>query len=151
LQSYAKTPHGFEIQSVTDGSGRALKYVINDTMMRVDMPSGLAPGKTQQFKIAWAFNIVDNGLFGGRAGYERFPENDTYVYFQAQWFPRLVAYTDYTGWQHKQFLGRGEFTLEFGNYDVSITAPAAAIRSATTRCASCSPTQRRRMASRSSR
>ncbi|HEY7798171.1 MAG TPA: M1 family metallopeptidase [Hyphomonadaceae bacterium] len=131
LQSYTQTPHGFEIQSVTDGAGNALPYVINDTMMRVDMPRPLRPGQTQVFRISWAFNIVDNNLFGGRAGYEHFRENDTYVFFQAQWFPRMVAYTDYTGWQHKQFLGRGEFTLEFGNYDVSITVPADHIMGAT--------------------
>ena len=41
----------------------------------------------------------------------------------AQWFPRLAAYTDYTGWQHKQYLGTGEFTLEFGDYDVRLTVP----------------------------
>ncbi|HEV7691368.1 MAG TPA: M1 family metallopeptidase, partial [Hyphomonadaceae bacterium] len=131
LQSYADKPHGYEIKSVTDGAGKPLHYVINDTMMRVDLPSALAPGKTQAFKIAWAFNIVDNNLFGGRSGYERFPENDTYIFFQAQWFPRMVAYTDYTGWQHKQFLGRGEFTLEFGNFDVSVTLPADHIMGAT--------------------
>ncbi|MDP3737592.1 MAG: M1 family metallopeptidase [Hyphomonadaceae bacterium] len=131
LQSYADKPHGFEIQSVTDGSGRALHYVINDTMMRVDMPAALRPGQTATFKISWAFNVVDQGLFGGRSGYEHFRDNDTYIYFQAQWFPRLVAYTDYTGWQHKQFLGAGEFTLEFGNYDVSITVPADHVMGAT--------------------
>ena len=60
-----------------------------------------------------------------------FRDNDTYIFFQAQWFPRMAAYTDYTGWQHKQFLGRGEFTLEFGNYDVSITVPADHIVGAT--------------------
>jgi hypothetical protein len=123
-QSYQDTPHGFEIAAVTDGSGARLPYTINDTMMRVDLPRPLRPGASQTIKINWAFNIVDNDVFGGRSGYERFPENDTYIFFQAQWFPRLVAYTDYTGWQHKQFLGRGEFTLEFGDYDVSLTLPA---------------------------
>jgi hypothetical protein len=131
LQSYADKPHGYEIQSVTDGQGARLNYAINDTMMRVDLPRPLRPGQTQVFRIGWAFNIVDNGLFGGRSGYERFADNDTYIFFQAQWFPRLVAYTDYTGWQHKQFLGRGEFTLEFGNYDVSITVPADHVLTAT--------------------
>ncbi len=131
LQSFTETPHGFEIRSVTDGSGNTLPFVINDTMMRVDMPRPLRPGQTQVFKIDWAFNIVDNGLFGGRAGYEHFRDTNTYIFFQAQWFPRLAAYTDYTGWQHKQFLGRGEFTLEFGDYDVSITAPADHILTAT--------------------
>ena len=47
------------------------------------------------------------------------------------WFPRLAAFTDYTGWQHKAFLGAGEFTLEFGDYDVSITVPADHVVSAT--------------------
>ncbi|RYZ01607.1 MAG: aminopeptidase, partial [Alphaproteobacteria bacterium] len=124
LQSYQDTPHGFEIESVTDGGSRALRYVVNDTMMRVDLPQALAPKGTTTIKLAWAFNIVDNDVFGGRSGYEHFADSDTYTFFQAQWFPRLVAYTDYTGWQHKQFLGQGEFTLEFGNYDVSITVPA---------------------------
>ena len=131
LQSYAETPHGFEIQSVTDGGGKGLGYFVNDTMMRIDLPKALAPKATTTIKLAWAFNIVDNGLFGGRAGYEYFRDTDTYTFFQAQWFPRLVAYTDYTGWQHKQFLGQGEFTLEFGNYDVSITVPSDHILTAT--------------------
>ena len=131
LQSYTETPHGFEIQSVTDGGSRALRYIINDTMLRVDLPQPLAPRAATAVKLAWAFNIVDDNLFDGRSGYEYFRDNDTYTFFQAQWFPRLAAYTDYTGWQHKQFLGQGEFTLEFGNYDVSITVPADHIVTAT--------------------
>ncbi len=131
LQAYEQTPHGFEIGSVTDGSGRALHYVINDTMMRIDLPAVLAPNGSTVIKLGWAFNIVDNNVFGGRSGYEHFRDSDTYTFFQAQWFPRLAAYTDYTGWQHKQFLGQGEFTLEFGNYDVSITVPADHVMAAT--------------------
>src|SRR5690606_27857345 len=92
LQSHADKPHGFEIRPVTDGGGNALPYVINDTMMRIDMPRALRPGQTQVFKIEWAFNIVDNGVFGGRAGYEHFRDSDTFIFFQAQWFPRLAAY-----------------------------------------------------------
>jgi hypothetical protein len=49
----------------------------------------------------------------------------------AQWFPRLVSYTDYSGWQHKQFIGRGEFTLELGDYTVRITVPADMVVAAT--------------------
>lgn len=131
LQSYEQTPHGFEIAAVTDSSGRALAHTINDTMMRIDLPSALAPKGSTVIRLNWAFNIVDNNLFGGRSGYEHFADSDTYTFFQAQWFPRLVAYTDYTGWQHKQFLGQGEFTLEFGNYDVSITVPSDHIMAAT--------------------
>ncbi len=130
-QSYEDLPHGHEILSVTDKQGNDLTYTIVDTMMRIDLPSALKPGDTNTFSVSWAFNIIDNNRIGGRNGYEHFTDNDTYIYFIAQWFPRLVAYTDYAGWQHKQFLGRGEFTLEFGDYDVSITVPADHIVSAT--------------------
>lgn len=124
IQSFADVDHGHQILSVTDGSGKALAYTINDTMMRIDLPRTLAPESSTVLKIDWKFNIIDEKAVGGRGGYEHFPKDDTYIYFLAQWFPRMAAYTDYTGWQHKQFLGRGEFTLEFGDYDVSITAPS---------------------------
>jgi hypothetical protein len=68
---------------------------------------------------------------GGRTGYEVFPKDGNYLYEIAQWFPRMAAYNDVSGQQHKQFLGSGEFTLEFGNYRVSITAPADHVVAAT--------------------
>ena len=67
----------------------------------------------------------------GAAGYEFFEDDGNYIYEMAQWFPRLCAYTDVTGWQHKQFLGRGEFTLEMGDYVVRITVPNDHIVAAT--------------------
>ena len=64
---------------------------------------------------------------GGRAGYEHFPddprEGGNDIFLVAQWFPRMVAYSDYEGWHNKEFLGSGEFALEFGDYDVEITVP----------------------------
>ncbi len=123
-QALADLPLGFEIGAVTDAAGGKLSYTINDTMMRVDLPRPLAPGATTTVRVNWAFNITDNLIHGGRAGFERLPNTESDIFFIAQWFPRLAAYTDYTGWQHKQFLGRGEFTLEFGDYDVALTVPA---------------------------
>lgn len=130
-QIFDDLTHGHEILSVTDKQGKDLDYTIVDTMMRIDLPAPLKPNQSNTFSISWAFNIIDNNRIGGRNGFEHFTDNDTYIYFIAQWFPRLVAYTDYAGWQHKQFLGRGEFTLEFGDYDVSITVPEDHIVSAT--------------------
>ncbi len=130
-QIYDDRKHGHELTSVTDAKGNDLRYTIVDTMMRIDMPKALEPGDSHTFKIDWAFNIINNTRVGGRNGFEHFTESDTYIFFLAQWFPRLVAYTDYTGWQHKQFLGRGEFTLEFGDYEVAITVPEDHIVSAT--------------------
>ncbi|MDZ7644326.1 MAG: M1 family metallopeptidase [Woeseiaceae bacterium] len=130
-QLYKDVRHGFEIERVADGRGRPLPYTIVDTMMRIDLPQPLQPGQRSRFSVDWSFNIVNEARVGSRGGYEHFEDNDTYIYFLAQWFPRLAAYTDYAGWQHKAFLGSGEFTLEFGDYEVEITVPADHIVSAT--------------------
>ncbi|MEE9273121.1 MAG: M1 family metallopeptidase [Robiginitomaculum sp.] len=130
-QAFSDTKYGHQILSVVDTNGKKFDYTINDTMMRIDLPETLAPKSQIAFNIDWKFNIIDEEAVGGRGGYEYFPETDTYLYFLAQWFPRMAAYTDYTGWQHKQFLGRGEFTLEFGDYEVNITVPSDHIVSAT--------------------
>ncbi|MEM8935721.1 MAG: M1 family metallopeptidase [Pseudomonadota bacterium] len=129
-QAYTARDHGFDIVAVEDENGEALPFTIVDTMMRIDLPTALASGQSISFSIDFAFNIVDEPAMRARAGFERF-EDDTYLYFLAQWFPRMASYTDYSGWANKAFLGRGEFTLEFGDYDVSITTPADHIVSST--------------------
>ena len=115
---------GFKIMAVKDAGGKALPYTINQTMMRVDLPKPLAPGGKFTFQVDWWYNINDRLAIGGRSGYEYFEADDNYLYTIAQFFPRLCAYYDRMGWQNKQFLGSGEFTLEFGNYDVKITVPS---------------------------
>lgn len=115
---------GFKIEKVTDANGRPLKHVINNTMMRVDMPSSLSTGEKFTFKIKWWYNINNTREIGGRSGYEHFAEDGNNVYVIAQFFPRMCSYNDIEGWQNKQFLGRGEFTLVFGDYEVNITVPS---------------------------
>jgi hypothetical protein len=115
---------GFKIKSVKDAAGKAIPYTINATMMRVDLAQPLKSGEKVAFTIEWSFNIVDRNLLGGRSGMEFFPEDGNYVYTIAQFFPRMCVYDDVVGWQNKQFLGRGEFTLPFGDYKVKITVPA---------------------------
>ncbi|MEL6754285.1 MAG: M1 family metallopeptidase, partial [Pseudomonadota bacterium] len=70
-----------------------------------------------------------------RSGYEHFPDDEREggndIFLVAQWYPRMVAYSDYEGWHNKEFLGRGEFTLEFGDYRVEITVPDDHIVSST--------------------
>lgn len=111
------------ITSVRDAKGAPLKNTLNKTMLRIDLPTPLAPGGTYVFSIDWNYAINNNRIFGGRAGYEFFQRDGNYLYEMAQWFPRMAAYYDVYGWQHKQFLGSGEFTLEFGDYTVNITVP----------------------------
>ena len=130
-QAFQDNDFGFQLTRVADGSGKGLAYALVDTMMRIDLPTPLSPGAKTTLQIDWQFQIVQRDTVRSRGGYEHFEETDTYIYFLAQWFPRMVAYTDYASWHHKQFLGRGEFTLEFGDYDVELTVPADHIVSST--------------------
>jgi len=112
-----------QITSVRSGKNK-LKYTVVKTMMRVELPRPLLPGQSFTFSIDWNYNINPSKSVGGRTGFEHFEEDDNYLYEIAQWFPRMAVYDDVNGWQNKQFLGRGEFSLEFGNYTVRITVPA---------------------------
>ncbi len=121
----AKTDNGYghKIASLTDIAGKPLKYVINKTMLRIDLPAPLKPGQKFVFNVAWSYKISDRMTFAGRGGYEML-EDGNHLFTMAQWFPRLCVYSDFQGWQNQQFSGRGEFALTFGNYDVTLTVPS---------------------------
>ncbi len=123
---------GVKISRVADSnSGQKLDFTIVKTMMRVDLPQPLQQNESYTFDVDWTYAINNSKLVRGRTGYEFFEKDGNYLYEMAQWFPRACAYTDVTGWQHKQFLGRGEFTLDFGDYEVRITVPDDHIVAAT--------------------
>ena len=129
------TELGYDISRVVDGLGNKLNYTIVGTLMRVDLMQPLKSGERTRFTLDFAFNIVEEDAVSARSGYEHFPddarEGGNDIFLLAQWFPRLAAYTDYEAWTNKEFIGRGEFTLEFGDYDVSLTVPADHIVSST--------------------
>ena len=127
---------GHKIQAVTDENGGELKYTINKTMMRVDLPEPLEPGETFSFRVDWHYYLIDriNSVSRGRGGYEYFEEDGNYLYTIVQWFPRLCVYSDFEGWQNKQFTGRGEFALNFGNYVVKMTVPEDHLVGSTGEC-----------------
>ena len=127
--------YGHMIEAVTDENGNALKYTINQTMMRVDLPQPLKSGEKFAFRVNWYYNIVDriNGP-DGRGGYEYFEKDDNYLFTIAQWYPRMCVYSDFEGWQNKQFTGRGEFALGFGNFVVKMTVPSDYIVGSTGEC-----------------
>ncbi len=117
--------YAYQLIDVKDANGNELSVALNQTMMRIDLPLPLPSGGTFTFSIDWSFNIHDRMSFiGGRPGYEYFPEDGNYLYTMAEWFPRMAVYSDFEGWQNKQFLGRGEFALVFGDYEVNITVPS---------------------------
>ncbi len=134
-QFMADNELGYDILTVTAGNGRALPHTIVGTLMRVDLPRPLKPGQRTSLSIDYRFNILEEDAVWARGGYEHFPDDEREggndIFLIAQWFPRMVAYTDYEGWTNKEFIGRGEFTLEFGNYTLELTVPDDHIVSST--------------------
>ncbi|MET1256406.1 M1 family metallopeptidase [Aliikangiella maris] len=128
MHAMADNEFGYQIDKVVDSQNQALHYVIHGAQMRIDLPQPLKAGEQFQFRLEFVFNMVEENAVSARAGYEHFPDdkrkggND--IFLLAQWFPRVAAYSDYEAWHNKEFLGRGEFTLEFGDYDVKMTVPA---------------------------
>ncbi|WP_295180646.1 M1 family metallopeptidase [uncultured Christiangramia sp.] len=129
---YLETPFdgGFNIKEVS-ANGSDLKYTINQTMMRVDLPKPLQAGETYTFDIKWSYNVNNHVTNRARSGYELFPEDGNKAYVIAQFFPRMAVYNDVEGWQNYQFWGNGEFALPFGDYEVNITVPADHVMEAT--------------------
>ena len=122
---------GFKISKVNNSSGDKLSYDVIKTMMRINLETPMKTGDSFSFNIDWSYTINDRMKLGGRGGYEYFPDDKNYSYTIAQFFPRMAVYDDKEGWQNKQFLGRGEFTLAFGDYELEITVPSDFIVGAT--------------------
>jgi len=132
----ARTDNGYgvKITRLVDIAGKALRYTINKTMMRVELPQPLKPGQKFVFQCDWNYKIPDRMSMGGRGGYEFFPGDGNHLFTITQWYPRLCVYSDFQGWQNHQFTGRGEFALTFGNFKVQMTVPADHIVSSTGEC-----------------
>jgi len=97
------------------------KFLINDTRMQVFVPKGIAAnGGKIQFKIEWSFISPDYG--SDRMGITYTKEGKTYQV--AQWYPRMCVYDDLQGWNTLPYTGESEFYLEYGDFDLNITAPA---------------------------
>ncbi|MCB9322837.1 MAG: M1 family metallopeptidase [Lewinellaceae bacterium] len=127
---------GVNIEAVTNASGSSLDYSINKTMMRILLPKPLKPGESFAFHVKWHYYLIDriNSISWGRGGYEYFPKDDNYLFTITQWYPRLCVYSDFEGWQNNQFTGRGEFALNFGNFDVKMTVPSDYVVGGTGEC-----------------
>ena len=132
-KEFLKSPFdgGFNIEYVTSTENNPLKYIINQTMMRIDLPNPISTGQSFSFKIKWWYNINDHVKQDGRSGYETFPNDDNRAYIIAQFYPRMCVYNEVEGWQNYQFWGDGEFALPFGDFEVNITVPSDHILEAT--------------------
>ena len=128
---YGEQGTGYEILSVKDKAGKPLVFTINNTMMRVEIPTPVAAGQTFSFSVEWKFKVIEFANGGRRTGYEHFASDGNNIYEMAQFFPRMCVYDDVNGWQNKQYIEQGEFALTFGNYKVAITVPADHVLGAT--------------------
>jgi peptidase M1-like protein len=108
---------------VLGGHNAALKLRDNGTVTKVDLAQPLAPGKTATFDVAWHFLIPEHGA--DRMG------RDGPLFELAQWYPRVNVYDDVRGWNTEPYLGQGEFYLEYGDFNLSVTVPAGYIVAAT--------------------
>ena len=133
VKNYMDSPFdgGFNIESVKDSQERPLPFIINMTMMRIDLPTPLQPGQQLIFNVKWWYKVNNHVKDRARSGYEYFEKDDNRAYVIAQFFPRMCVYNDVEGWQNYQFWGNGEFALEFGDYEVDITVPSDHIVEAT--------------------
>ncbi len=116
---------------VVTSAGATLHTVVVDTMMRIDLPAPLGAGGTFEFDVSWNFNVIKSSTGRARSCYEILGEGDpdakykdlAPIYDMAQFYPRMAPYSDVRGWQHKQFLGQGEFALDFGDFTLAVTVP----------------------------
>ena len=96
-----------------------LKTRVDDTMMYLELASPLPPGGKTVLELSYGFNIPEHGA--DRMG------RDGSLYEIAQWYPRMAVYDDVHGWNTDQYLGQGEFYLEYGNIEYEVTVPAGYI------------------------
>jgi hypothetical protein len=126
--------YGVNITKISDGAGKDISFMVNKTMMRLDLPSVLRPGQKFSFRVDWNYKIPDRKFQGGRGGFEYFPEDGNHVFTMSQWYPRMAVYSDFQGWQNLQFSGGAEFALTFGNFKVKMTVPSDFVIAATGEC-----------------
>src|SRR5882672_1455845 len=116
------------VRRIGQAAGRIpLTSTDNGTMMRVELDRPLAPGGGAELELAYRFEVPEHG--SDRMGREQFPGG--WLYEVAQWYPRVAVYDDVRGWNTEQYLGQGEFYLEYGDFDVSITVPRSFVVAAT--------------------
>lgn len=115
---------GFKLASVEvvrDKKSAKADTVVSDTRMQIRLDEPIAAnGGSVQFNIAYSYTVPEYG--SDRTGILK-TENGK-IYSIAQWYPRMCVYDDVVGWSTLPYLGAGEFYLDYGNYNVSITAPA---------------------------
>jgi len=116
---------GYSISSVKLVNENAnANYVITDTRMQIRLPKAMKPGgDVMKIKIDFSFTLPEYGA--DRCGILKTKNGD--IFAVAQWYPRMCVFDDVEGWNTLPYLGPSEFYLEYGDFDLNITAPASHI------------------------
>jgi len=116
------------VRRIGRAAGRVpLATTLNGTMLRADLDRPLASGGQTELELAYRFEVPEHG--SDRMGREQLAGG--WLYEVAQWYPRVAVYDDVRGWNTEQYLGQGEFYLEYGDFDVAITVPRGFLVAAT--------------------
>ena len=109
------------VEVISNGATTKAKYMVSDTRMQVWLPK-ILPAKTGtvQLKIEYSFEVPEYGT----DRMARLNTKNGWIYEIAQWYPRMCVYDDVLGWNTLPYLGAGEFYLEYGDIDYTITAPS---------------------------
>jgi Peptidase family M1 domain len=113
---------GYKITGVTyTTNNQKADYIVTDTRMQLRLPQPMAAGgSVVEVKIDYSFEIPEYGA--DRSGILKTKNGD--IFTIAHWYPRLCVFDDVRGWNTDPYLGPSEFYLEYGNFEVAITAPA---------------------------
>ena len=112
---------GYKLSNIKLNTTTTPQSIINDTRMRINLPQPLkANGGKTTISMDFEFTIPEYGA--DRTGIQKTEQGD--IYAIAQWYPRVCVFDDVLGWNTTPYTGPGEFYLEYGDYQVEITAPA---------------------------
>lgn len=112
---------GYKLSNIQADGVSNVKNSISDTRMRIELPTPVkAKGGKVTISMDFEFTIPEygadrTGILSGKNGK---------IYAVAQWYPRVCVFDDILGWNTTPYTGPGEFYLEYGDFNVEITAPA---------------------------
>ena len=104
-------------------SGQDADFEEDGTILVVDLPKALRPGKSVTFELAWTAQVprqIRRSGWMNKEGVE---------YSMTQWYPRLCEF-DHHGWHSNPYIGR-EFHGIWGDFEVTLDVPAGYVVAAT--------------------
>jgi len=103
--------------------GQDAEFEEDGTVLVVDLPKALRPGKSVTFELAWTAQVprqIRRSGWMNKEGVE---------YSMTQWYPRLCEF-DHHGWHSNPYIGR-EFHGIWGDFEVTLDVPEGYVVAAT--------------------